>query len=93
VGPSVSVDFYGKPGPQPEFDPWTVQPVANRYTDYAILAHYFTSKQVFFRQKKKYIYFIVLNQMRNNVRNLNVDNRFQEIRAKFCVEVVYETNL
>ena len=28
-----------KISPPPEFDPWTVQPVASRYTDWAILAH------------------------------------------------------
>ena len=28
------------PPPPPGFDPWTVQPVASRYTDWAILAHW-----------------------------------------------------
>jgi hypothetical protein len=28
-----------KISPLPAFDPWTVQPAASRYTDYAILAH------------------------------------------------------
>jgi len=35
VGPSVGLDRCGKSGPQPEFDPRTVQPVASRYSDYA----------------------------------------------------------
>jgi hypothetical protein len=28
-----------KPSPPPGFDPWTVQPLANHYTDYTIPAH------------------------------------------------------
>jgi len=32
VDPRVGLDGCGKSHPPPEFDPWTVQPVANRYT-------------------------------------------------------------
>ena len=35
VGPRAGPDRCGKSRPQPGFDPWTVQPVASRYTDYA----------------------------------------------------------
>jgi hypothetical protein len=35
VGPRAGLDKHGKPRPPPEFDPRTVQPVANHYTDYA----------------------------------------------------------
>jgi len=36
VGPWAGLDRCGKSRPlPPEFDPWTVQPVASRYTDYA----------------------------------------------------------
>ena len=31
--------------PPPGFDPWTVQPVASHYTDYAIHAHIITSSE------------------------------------------------
>jgi len=33
VGPRAGVDMCGKFSPPPGFDPCTVQPVANRYTD------------------------------------------------------------
>jgi hypothetical protein len=39
VGPGDSLDGCGKSRPPPGFDPRTVQPVASRYTDYAIPAH------------------------------------------------------
>ena len=32
--------------PPPGFDPWTTQPVASRYTDYAILAHAYLQNQL-----------------------------------------------
>jgi hypothetical protein len=36
VGPRAGLDRWGKISPPPTgFDPWTVQPVASRYTDYA----------------------------------------------------------
>jgi hypothetical protein len=38
VGPRTDLDSCGKSRPQPGFDPWTVHPVASRYTDCAILA-------------------------------------------------------
>ena len=34
VGPRAGLDRCGKSRPPPGFDPWTVQPVASRYTDY-----------------------------------------------------------
>jgi hypothetical protein len=39
VGPRAGLDEYGKSRPPPGFEPRTVQPVASRYTDCAILAH------------------------------------------------------
>jgi len=39
VGPRASLDGCGKSRPPPGFNPRTVQPVASRYTDRAILAH------------------------------------------------------
>jgi len=35
VGTRLCLDRYGKSRPPPGFDPWTVQPVASRYTDHA----------------------------------------------------------
>ena len=35
VGPKAGLNRCGKISPPPGFDPWTVQPVASRYTDYA----------------------------------------------------------
>ena len=35
VGPRAGLDWCGKSRPPPGFDPWTVQPVASRYTDCA----------------------------------------------------------
>jgi hypothetical protein len=37
VGPRAGLDGYEKISLLPEFDPWTVQPVASRYTDYAAI--------------------------------------------------------
>jgi hypothetical protein len=39
VGPRVGLDGCGKSRPPPDFDPWTIQPVASQYTDCAIPAH------------------------------------------------------
>ena len=41
VGPRMSLDGCGKSRPPPGFDPWTVQPIPSRYTDWAIPAHIF----------------------------------------------------
>ena len=38
VGLRVGLDKCGKSRPPPGFDPWTFQPVVNRYTDWAIPA-------------------------------------------------------
>jgi len=38
VGPRAGMDGCGKSRPQPGFEPQTVQPVASRYTDWAIPA-------------------------------------------------------
>jgi len=35
VGLGAGMDGYGIPRPLTRFNPWTFQPVANRYTDYA----------------------------------------------------------
>jgi hypothetical protein len=40
MDPWAGLDRCGKSRPQPGFDPRTVQPVARRYADYAIPAHY-----------------------------------------------------
>jgi len=40
MGPRTGLDRCGKSRPTSGFDPRTVQPVARRYTDYAIPAHY-----------------------------------------------------
>ena len=46
-GPQGLSRLVRKISPPPEFDPRTVQPVASRYTDYAILAHvYIRRKEV-----------------------------------------------
>jgi hypothetical protein len=37
VGPKTVLNGYGKSRPPPGFDPRTVQLVANRYNDYAVL--------------------------------------------------------
>jgi hypothetical protein len=39
MGPRVGLDGCGKSRHPPGFDPRTVQPVASRYTDWAIAAH------------------------------------------------------
>jgi hypothetical protein len=39
VGPTAGLDGCGKLRPPPEFDHRTVQPVASRYTDWAVLAY------------------------------------------------------
>ena len=39
VGPRASVDRWGKYRTPPGFDPRTIQPVASRYTDWAIPVH------------------------------------------------------
>jgi hypothetical protein len=39
VGPEAGPDWVRKISPTPGFDPRTVQPVASRYADCAILAH------------------------------------------------------
>jgi hypothetical protein len=39
VGARAGLNGCGTSRPQPGFDPRTVQPVASRYTDWAILAH------------------------------------------------------
>jgi hypothetical protein len=39
VGPRAGLDGLRKISPPPGFDPWTVQPLASCYTDYAIPAH------------------------------------------------------
>jgi len=39
MGPWAGLDGWGKSCPSPGFDPRTIQPVAIRYTDCAILAH------------------------------------------------------
>ena len=39
VGPRAGLDGSGKSRLPPGFDPLTVQPIASRYTDWAILAH------------------------------------------------------
>jgi hypothetical protein len=39
VDPRAGLDGCGKSHLPPGFDPWTVQPVASRYIDYAIPAH------------------------------------------------------
>ena len=38
-GPQGWFGWVQKPSSPPGFDPWTVQPFENRYTDYAIPAH------------------------------------------------------
>ena len=38
VGPRAGLDGWGKSRPPPGFDPRTIQPVASRYTDWAIAA-------------------------------------------------------
>ena len=40
VGPTNGLDGCKKSHPPPGFDPRTIQPVASRYTDYVIPAHY-----------------------------------------------------
>jgi len=42
VGLRAGLDGCGKSRPPPEFDPRTVQPVASRYTDWAIPDHHLT---------------------------------------------------
>jgi hypothetical protein len=46
VGPTASLDGFGKSRPQQGFDPRTVQPVASLYTVYAIPARMGNIKQV-----------------------------------------------
>ena len=45
MGTRASLDGCGKTRPPPGFDPWTVQTVASRYTDWAILAQALAVKQ------------------------------------------------
>jgi hypothetical protein len=51
VGPRVDRDGCGKSRPPPGFDPRTFQPVASRYTDYAILAQKYNNNN---KKKKKW---------------------------------------
>jgi len=44
-GPRTGLNWCGKPPPPTGFDPPTIQPVASRYTDWAVPAHNFTSKE------------------------------------------------
>ena len=46
VGPTAGLDRCGKSRPPPGFDPRTVQPVANRYTNYTIRPVNFTRVDV-----------------------------------------------
>ena len=39
MGPKAGMERHGKSRPPPGFDPQTLQPVASRYTNYAIPAH------------------------------------------------------
>ena len=49
VDPRAGLEGCGKSCPPPGFDPRTVQPVASRYTDWAIAAHYLLiGEHVFF---------------------------------------------
>jgi hypothetical protein len=50
-GPQSRSGQMWKISPPPGFDPRTVQPVANRYTDYAIPAHYIAHTEMFTMMK------------------------------------------
>ena len=39
VGSRAGLDRHRKSRPPPRFDPRTIQPIANNYTDYTILVH------------------------------------------------------
>ena len=55
MGPRVGLDGRGNSRSPPGFDHRTVQPVASRYTDYAIQAHKNTFVKVFsFKHRKRY---------------------------------------
>ena len=59
VGPRARLDGCRKSCPAPEFDPWTVQSVASRYTSYAIPAlfiiYYSFTASIYYRA---YILFV-----------------------------------
>ena len=46
VGPRAGLDVCGKSRPPPGFDPRTVQPVASRYTDWAIPAPEMSTRNI-----------------------------------------------
>ena len=46
VGPRAGLDGCGKSRPPPGSDPRTVQPVASRYTDWAIPAHFYSHRYI-----------------------------------------------
>jgi hypothetical protein len=48
VCPRAGLDGCEKSRPLPEFDPRTIQPVASRYTDYAIPAAGCTREELYF---------------------------------------------
>ena len=57
MGPRAGLDWCGKSRPPPGFDPRTVQPVTNRYTDYATrpTIHFrYTLKYGIHRMRRKY---------------------------------------
>jgi len=44
-----------KISPPPRFDPWTIQPVASRYTEHAIPAHCGIDTNLTFKNRASYI--------------------------------------
>ena len=53
VGPQDRSGRLWEISPSPGFDPWTVQPVESRYTDYAIPAHIDPEHDIQIHKKEK----------------------------------------
>ena len=79
VDPRAGLEGCGKSCPPPGFDPRTVQPVASRYTDWAIAAHYLLiGEQVFFCSRL---------QQWLLTRNMTYDRLILRILTKKFVEI------
>jgi len=69
VGLRAGLDRCGKSRPPPGFDATTVQPVASRYTDYAIPARYASPVPNFYRYRTRNTETILTCRLRPQVKD------------------------